>query len=635
MSDNPLDNDPFETDDDRTEAEDGTLPGADTDGGTDEPETSDTSTGTVGPVGTVLSAQAVPSSASELGPREVGHVLASETIHVSRSEYTVNAYVATERRDRVRVGDYVQIPYPDSDDVLFAAVDGLRYEPYTDLDDRSDTHNQIHRESALDESEFVLVAELEPVTILSVDGEGDEETALSRGIVNKVPKPNTGVERTEDEAYLREGLNIPHSGIFCGYLSVGGDAMKVNDEPFPYYLANPGIGSDGEVESGEPALFRHTLVAGSTGKGKTHFAKNLLRQFMGGKRYPIENHQTGERERSRLNTVVFDPENEYWQMREDGDLPDEEARRLERKGIEVGGVDALEVFVPDVANTTAPATGESRSFSIPFSLVRSRAELLMPYSPTEVTRGALEGCLSSYFEQEIETPTYERFKAYLDTNADEESPLRRRHEIADGTWSAVMRRVKDPVYTDVFDGGSGGSTGANPLDEISGELFREGQVTVIPTGHLRGGKEELVVLSALSYIIENKISDHDVDGHVKDTPMLLSIDEAHNYLSGAKSLRGQYIIRRAREAAKQGRKDKLGLLMITQNPEDIDDEVLKQTNTNVFLGLRDEVVEKVPSVPTEFKRDIPKFGKGQAVVKAPDVEAVEVVGLRRCVTRHD
>lgn len=57
----------------------------------------------------------------------------------------------------------------------------------------------------------------------------------------------------------------------------------------------------------------------------------------------------------------------------------------------------------------------------------------------------------------------------------------------------------------------------------------------------------------------------------------------------------------------------------------------KRINSNVFLGLRDEVVEKVPS---EFNRDIPKFGKGQAVVKAPDVEAVEVVGLEYCVTKH-
>jgi hypothetical protein len=38
--------------------------------------------------------------------------------------------------------------------------------------------------------------------------------------------------------------------------------------------------------------------------------------------------------------------------------------------------------------------------------------------------------------------------------------------------------------------------------------------------------------------------------------------------------------------------------------------------------------------PPEFSRDIPKFGKGQAAVKAPDVEAVEVVGLEHCLTQH-
>jgi len=85
----------------------------------------------------------------------------------------------------------------------------------------------------------------------------------------------------------------------------------------------------------------------------------------------------------------------------------------------------------------------------------------------------------------------------------------------------------------------------------------------------------------------------------------------------------------------KGEKDKLGLMMITQNPDDIDGEVLKQTNTNIFLHLREEVIEDVASIPRGYKRDIPKFSKGQAVIKAPDVEAVEVVGLPDCLTRHD
>jgi len=71
--------------------------------------------------------------------------------------------------------------------------------------------------------------------------------------------------------------------------------------------------------------------------------------------------------------------------------------------------------------------------------------------------------------------------------------------------------------------------GINPFPEISDQLFREGQVTVIPTSHLRGEKEYLVVLSILSYIIENKIDDFEVDPAVKRTPMLVTVDEAHNY----------------------------------------------------------------------------------------------------------
>lgn len=109
--------------------------------------------------------------------------------------------------------------------------------------------------------------------------------------------------------------------------------------------------------------------------------------------------------------------------------------------------------------------------------------------------------------------------------------------------------------------------------------------------------------------------------------MILAVGEAHNYLSDPSNIREQYIIGRARAAAKQGRKDKLGLMMGTQNPDDIDGEILKQTNSNIFLQLRDEVVDDVSSVPGEYRRDIPDFGKGQAIVKTSDVEALEVVRL--------
>lgn len=567
----------------------------------------------------------VPSADSELAEGEIGHVLASEEIMVGRDEYNVKAFVTTTERDEVRVGDYVQIPYPNSNDELFAVTDKLRYEPYTDLDDKSDTHNHISRHQDIDESEFVLVAALDPIAILSLTQDGN----LDRGIVNRIPKPNTPVSLSRDDKYLRTGLSIPDEGPFCGYLSVGGEEMVIDGDKFPYYLSNPGIDPEtGEPESGEPAIFRHLLVAGSTGKGKTHFTKNLLRQFVNGKRYPIEHHETGEQLQGRLNIVILDPENEYWQMGENPDLNEETKQKLRRQGIKVGGVDDLEVFVPSIGNVPNPGTGTQQPFGIPFELVRSRPQLLMPYQPRETIRSALEMALDSYFDHidaEGKTPTYTDFRSYIQTNEE----LQDDSEIASQTWSAMVRRIKDPTFENVFD------HGMSSLTDLANDMFREGQVTVIPTSHLRGAKEHLTVLSILSYIIENKIDDHYVVDQIKNTPVLVAVDEAHNYFSSPDSLREQYIVRRAREAVKQGRKDKLGLMMITQNPEDIDDDILKQINTNIFLGLREEVVEKVPSIPRGFKRDIPKFGKGQAVVKAPDVEAVEVIGLPDCVTKHE
>lgn len=626
MTDDILDRDPLADEDESTDSE--PTPDDDAASAAEATEETDAS----------IPESTVPSERSEPDDGEVGHVLASEEIHVTRSDHRINAFVMTERRDEVRVGDYVQIPYPGGDDELFSVIDGLRYEPYTELDDKSDTHNQISKHRQLDEAEFVLVAEFDPIAILRQRG-GD----LERGIVNRIPKPNTPVNLSREDEYLRTGLNIPQEGIFAGYLSVGGDPMKIDGEEFPYYIQNPGIDPDtGAVEDGEPAVFRHALVAGSTGAGKTHFTKNLLRQYVDGKRYPVEVADADEIQRNRLNVVVFDPENEYWEMRDDNPtLTDQQREKLRRQGIEFDGIDDLEVFVPEVDRTRTPATDESQSITVPFSIVQREPRLLMPFDQmSDVTRGAIESCIDAYFgcfdsdndawlARGVEEPLYEDFIEFLEEQDDENSRLRDSNSIGDGTWNAVWRRIKQADYFDVFD------TGTTPFTEVGDQLFREGQVSVIPTSHLRGEKEYLVVLSLLSYIIENKINDFGVDKAVKQTPMLVAVDEAHNYFASPSNIREAYIVGKAREAVKQGRKDKLGLFMITQNPGDIDGDVLKQVNTNVFLQLRDEVVEDVPSVPGGYKRDIPKFGKGQAVIKAPDVEAVEVVGLPYCLTRHD
>lgn len=625
-----LDADPFTSDSSENSTSSDTSPqssdNANTSGATD--------TGSVD-TGTDEIPTVSPDETTNIDSPGIGHVLASDQIRISRQGHNLSVFVVPDQRETIEVGDYVQIPYPDGDTHLFAAIDGLRYEPYSDIDDRNESYNLIESGSKIDESEFVQVAELDPRAIL--DSTGDDVT---RHIVNRVPKPNTTAELSRDDAYLRTGLNIPRDGLFAGYLSVGGGPMTVDGQKFPYYIPNPGIDPEtGGVEDGEPAMFRHTLVAGSTGTGKTHFTKNLLRQLADTKRYPVEINIDDAPDQAQAGITIFDPENEYGELRDKNTLLDIEDE-LRQHGIAFGGIDDLEIFVPEVNRTRSPDTGPSRELSIPFSIVQNEPQLLMPFDDmSDVTRGAIVSCISAYFNafgsespwetRSVSEPTYDDFITFLNTHDHDGSQLRNDSDITSRTWSAVMRRVKRSEYNAVFD------AGGTPFTEVTDAMFRPGRVTVIPTSHIRGKKEELVVLSLLSYIIENKLTDYGVDSAVKGTPLLVALDEAHTFLSEPSNTREQYIVSKARQAAKQGRKELLGLLAITQNPDDIDDEILKQINTNIFLQLRREVVRDVPSVPREFTDEIPKFAKGQAVVKAPDVEAVEVRGLPQCVTRHD
>ncbi|WP_254523972.1 hypothetical protein [Natrinema caseinilyticum] len=201
---------------------------------------------------------------------------------------------------------------------------------------------------------------------------------------------------------------------------------------------------------------------------------------------------------------------------------------------------------------------------------------------------------SSYHNRGVLRPTYEDFFGFLTEHNDENSRLRAENNIGGGTWGAAQRRVDRGTFYAVFD------EGTDFLPDISDEVFREEQMTVILTSHLNDAKDSLTVLS---YIIENKVDDYQIDPSFRNTPLLIAVDEAHNYFSSTDSLREEYILRRARAAVKQEWKYKLGLCLIMQNPDDVDD-VIKQINTNVLLGLKSEIVDDVSSIPSKFANNL-------------------------------
>jgi len=554
--------------------------------------------------------------------RGLGTVSVSQGLRVSEDgdETAVRAFVTTGNRESVRLGSYLLVPYPDSES-LFCRITALEYAQEFQSDDATEIHarRQMRREG-FEERDYKFMAELEPVAV--VYEEGDE---LKRRMTDRVPKPGSLIRQAEDEAKIKTGLKIPSEGVFLGHLSVGGEKVRTGASPptIDYRLKD-------DYADGDPLVFRHTLVAGGTGSGKTHASKNVLRQYLDGDRsYPMDD----GREVSPA-VVQFDPQDEYAQMHDNNPAMDDAfARRLDREGVAHGGHDDTIALVPvedGVSYGGENHRAEQVRFTVPFSIVD---EYDMPWlvagsGLNDNQYPALLTLLNRFFREFGSSGTYQQFLTFLDDPGLSEE-LDEAGRIHEATYDAVKRRVRS-IPSGIFD------QDARPITELDHELVRPGGLTVVPTYHLSTSRaKEMFVLALSSLIVDDKLSNSPRSQRIKETPLVLGMDEAHNFLSEADTVQAQKVVSKFTEAAKQGRKERLGLFLITQDPQDVAEPVFKQVNTTVVLNLGDEDAISSVNIPTELAQKVPYMEKGQMVVYSPDnSEPVELIGLRKCVTRH-
>jgi len=550
----------------------------------------------------------------------IGMLAVSQGLRISEEaeETSVNAYVTAENRSEIRIGKYVLADYPGAES-LFCRITGLEYGQRFHADDANEIHaRRAMRADDVAEDDYRFIAELEPLAVLYPD-----DGELKRRMPDRVPKPETVVQEATETNQIKTGLKIPEDGVFLGHLSVGGEKVRTAAEPptIDYRVKD-------DYEAGDPLVFRHTLVAGGTGSGKTHTAKNVLRQYLHeDRRYEME----GGAER-RMAVVQFDPQDEYAQMHDDNpDAGREESRRWEAEGVAHGGHDDTVAFVPVVGDARYAAShhhAEQRSFTIPFSMVRSRPWLVASSDLNDNQYGALTLLLRRFFRQHGDEGTYDEFTSFLDDPALKEE-LDDSGRVHEATYEAVMRRVIG-MPNGVFD------QDAPPITDLVHEFVRPGGLSVVPTYHVNDTRAtETVVLALASLLVDQKLSNDPDFDRIKETPLLVGMDEAHNFLADADSVQARNVIAKFTEAAKQGRKERLGLFLITQDPQDIADPVFKQVNTTVVLNLGDEDAIKSVNIPSNLEGKVPYMEKGQMVVYSPDnSEPVEVVGLPTCVTRH-
>ena len=550
----------------------------------------------------------------------LGVVSVSQGLRVAEDEEetTLRAFVTTGNRDAVRLGKYLVVPYPDGER-LFSRITALEYAQEFRSDDATEIHarRQMRRDDFA-ERDYKFMAELEPMSVVYDDADG-----LRRRMTDRVPKPGAVVEEAADDAEIKTGLKIPEEGVFLGHLSVGGETVRTAAEPptVDYRIKDT-------YGDGDPLAFRHTLVAGGTGSGKTHAAKNVLRQYLDADRtYRMDDGRT-----ARMAVVQFDPQDEYAQMHDDNpEMDPATARRFEREGIAHGGHDDTVALVPSVPNATYPGEGhraERVPFTIPFSLARDMPWLVAGSGLNENQYPALLTLLNRFFDDHGDAGTYRQFLSYLDDPALKQE-LHENGRVHEATFDAVKRRVRG-VPGGVFDGD------ARPITELDHTLVRPGGLSVVPTYHLPTSRhKEIVVLAVAALLVDDKLSNDPDSDRIKETPLLIGMDEAHNFLADADTVQARKVINTFTEAAKQGRKERLGLFLITQDPQDVAESVFKQVNTKLVLNLGDEDAIQSVNIPSTLAGKVPYMEKGQMVVYSPDnSEPVELIGLSTCVTRH-
>ncbi|WP_248908677.1 ATP-binding protein [Halocatena marina] len=546
----------------------------------------------------------------------IGILSASEGLRIDEEvdNTSLHAYITVENRRSVRIGTYLIASYPDGER-LFARITALEYAQ----EFRSDDANEIHarramRSQGIDEHDYKFIATLEPVAVLYEEG-GE----LKRRMTDRVPVPETIVRSATDTEEIKTGLKIPDDGIFLGHLAVGGQRVKTAAQPptIDYRLKD-------DYDAGDPLVFRHTLIAGGTGSGKTHGAKNILRQYLG-RRYEMDDGRSPQ-----MAVVQFDPQDEYAQMHDDNaDLDADTARQYEREGIAHGGHDDTIAFVPNVGNASYAANhhrAEQVEFTIPFSMVKDNKWLVARGGLNDNQYNAITELLDRFFRQYGDAGTYKDFRSFLSPGLREE--LSESGQIHEATFNAVLRRTGG--FSDLFD------QDATPVTDLIHELVRPGGLTVVPTYHLNSSRnKETIVLALSSLLVDQKLSNDPKYERIEETPLIVGMDEAHNFLTDAESAQARKVIGKFTEAAKQGRKERLGLFLITQDPQDIADPVFKQVNTTVVLNLGDEDAIQSVNIPSTLESKVPYMEKGQMVVYSPDnSEPVEIIGLSNCVTRH-
>jgi hypothetical protein len=380
-------------------------------------------------------------------------------------------------------------------------------------------------------------------------------------------------------------------------VSLGRDAFLVRSDPR----------SSACVELPFDDLFRHVLIAGTTGSGKTRRVLEMLRGVEG----------------EDLRVVVF-----------------ETAKRTYRERYSRAGFEPIVYTVGDSRSVPGSRARPLRFnpfyFDAGTSLKRHiavLAEALTELLPTEAMIGprlreAVEQCyVSTGWDIERGTcgrtpPRHPDTVDFAAATRDVIARLNYGPEVNANYRGALESRADvflGPAYRDIFAAGE---------DQALDALFPPGCDVILEHEALPPGELNLPAF-LLALLLDRIRASRSPSAPDR---WLLVIEEAHNVLArehegrraADESNAGRSLIRSFVRLLQEGRELRVGVIVSDQSPAQLARAVIANTNTKVVLRMEDgeEAAElgRIMALPEPEWRDLCRLDVGEALVKAPYME---------------
>lgn len=376
-------------------------------------------------------------------------------------------------------------------------------------------------------------------------------------------------------------------------------------------------------------VVRHAAIVGSTGSGKTSAVASVLQNFVRG----------GWR---AANIVVIDPHGEY--ARALGDSAS--VRSVLGGGGKQLRVPYWALPAADIVRIFAGAPG-GPTFASRFTeeVTRSRREFVqackwLKLDPTAVTSDTPVPFDIRPVWLKLDAENHETRLTKADpatacrTDAGDAATLRsaqfkpygpggqQPHQGpyygAYGTTPDLLRLGLLDAQLRFFQEPSGNLDGDDPLIEVTQEwLGGNKPISVLDFSGVPSIAADLAIGVVLNLLFEIALrGDFDGPGIGRPRPVLIVLEEAHRYLGGEAN---PLTRNSANRIAREGRKYGIGLLMVTQRPNELPDTALAQCGTLIALRLSNSgdqgaIRAALPDTVAGLAAVLPSLRTGEAIV---------------------